>query len=261
MRQLRIVGCLVGLLIGSIASPSRGDYVVNATVTPPGGYPTAAPTPRVNLPVTIEKFDPALGTLKSVEIQISGLFEGVMGVENTSLSSPAANVNLRANANIALRPTGTPLPPFPPAPPGAGIVVEPLPPSGPTVGGSLTQTSVIPMLTVWDGLHNYGGTSGQTIQLGPGGAGLAYSFTNTYTSAADMAGFIGASGNPGNLDYLFSATGSTNGNGTGGNMTFFYNGAVSANIAVRYTVVPEPSSLLLLALGLALPTGFRFFRR
>ncbi len=244
-------------LLAALSGVSAADVTIDALVTPSTVALGQIPNTRN---ITVGKFDPALGPLKSVQISMTIQLAGAMGAENQSLQSGTTNVSLIYSAGVFLYPSSM-APPTPAAIPPAGtapgVYRTDLPSGGLALGSTIAQVSVAPSLASFDGVLDYAGTSGATFSIGPAGTGLTGSYSSTLFAPVDLATFTGPAGAPGDLSYIFSSSGATNGTGTGGNMTFFYNGLVGSNIRVQYTFVPEPASWLLLALGLTAPLMIR----
>lgn len=247
-------------LLAGLAGVSRADFLIDAPVSP-----SAVPLAQVpnNRAITVGKFDPTLGTLTAVHITMSIQLLGAMGVENQSLQSGSTNVSLIYSAGVFLYPSATPPPtpaPIPPIGTPPGVYQSVLGP-GMALGGTIAQVSLVPSLATFDGTLDFTGASGATISIGQPGTGLTATYNASYVAAPDLAAFIGNAGAPGTIAYTFGALGATNGAGTGGNMTFFYNGLVASNIRVQYAFVPEPSSWVLLTVGLAIPATCVWRRR
>jgi hypothetical protein len=249
------------LTVLGVAVSCLADFTIDAPVTLASAPPGAIPTTRA---ITIGKFDPALGTLTSVQITMRTVLQGAMGVENQSGLSGSTNVSLTFNAGVFLFPSAM-MPPTLAAVPAsgtpAGTYRTDLPAGTGAIGGTIAQVSTIPTLAAFDGALDYSGMSGATFSIGPVGTGIVANFASTLVAPSDLAGFVGPAGAPRTLSYTFSSSGATNGAGTGGNMTFFYNGLAATDIRVQYSFVPEPASWVLLVSGLVAPVALRWYRR
>src|SRR5262245_33302798 len=90
------------LMVLGVAVSCLADFTIDAPVTPAAVSLGAIPSTRA---ITIGKFDPALGTLTSVQITMRTLLQGAMGVENQSVMSGSTNVSLTFNAGVFLYPS------------------------------------------------------------------------------------------------------------------------------------------------------------
>lgn len=106
--------------------------------------------------------------------------------------------------------------------------------------------------TAFDGLIDFGGTSGATFT----GLNASQSVTESYTDAATLAEFTG----PGVISLGFTAIGTSQGSGAG-NLVSEFSTQASGDIEVVYeyrsTVVSEPSIVALFGLGLIALGGMR----
>ncbi|MFO0973080.1 MAG: PEP-CTERM sorting domain-containing protein [Phycisphaerae bacterium] len=173
--------------------------------------------------VTVSKFNPALGTLNSIDFKIEGAVEGSIRFE--SLDASPATVSASLAASITLQ-----------RPDLSNIVV------------TTPAFSVMAPLSAYDGVTDFGGTSGATF------LGLSGSDTDTFTSpppASDLALFTGL----GNITLPVKATAMSTASGAGNLVALFLTNA-GARVMVTYNyTVPEPATLALLSFG-----GL-FFRR
>ncbi len=170
--------------------------------------------------VSIAKFNPALGTLNSIEIEIQGHMEGTAKFEHRGGSAATVTMNLSADL-LVQRPDKSDL-----------------------VGTWPTATTV-DNVTGFDGTVDFGGTSGRTH------AGLSANLTNSTltSSASDLALFTGT----GNIALPVLASAGSAATGSG-NMVFDFTNLASAGVKVTYNFapVPEPSALVgLVGMGLA----------
>jgi len=170
--------------------------------------------------VSITKFDPALGTLNSIEIEFQAHMEGTIKFEHRGGTPATVTTSLSAEL-LLQRPDLT------------NLVVD----------GGLTVTTV-DSVSGFDGTVDFGGTSGKTH--GPLSANL--SNTTLTSSAADLALFTGTGDIV--LPVLASAASAATGSG---NMVIDFTDLASAGVKVTYDYapVPEPSTLVgLLGMGL-----------
>jgi hypothetical protein len=176
--------------------------------------------------VSIPQFDPSLGDLTNVFIELTGEVTGSIQLE--SLDAAAANVTANLASQIALQ-----------RPDMSDLVV------------TLPTESIVRNLTAFDGTLDFGGTSGFSED------DLSQSETNSvsFTNPSDFDLFLGS----GNLLLPVVATGQSAATGSG-NLGAFFNTFASANISVTYeyterpTAVPEPNApmgaLALVGLGM-----------
>jgi hypothetical protein len=191
--------------------------------------------------ITIAKFNPALGILTGVQCYVTGTAEGEAFIENRSRSAAAlTTVNLAVTETLA-------------KPDGSGPIVVTIP--------LINDTQT---LGVYDGVQDFGGTSGKTYPLTTG----TDSDNATLTATADLALFVAAS--PGQTITLpVSAVGNSvitsAGNVTGGVLSSA--GAV-AGCKYRYEpaapepIVPEfPNAAMALASAAAVGAGVIIAKR
>lgn len=179
----------------------------------------------VNAPLSIQKFDSSLGTLTSVTVNFATDVTGSARFEHTGQGENDLTVNLGALISLGIN---------------DDLSLLGLTPLTPGVSQTYTVGS-------FDGVLDFDGPSGKTIN----GLMAADSSSKTFTDTNDLAKFIGA----GNLDFLFSATATSNVTGSG-NVATFITTLAGANISVVYNYettqsVPEPTA----ALGLGLFAG------
>ncbi|MBI5361899.1 MAG: choice-of-anchor E domain-containing protein [Planctomycetes bacterium] len=170
MNSYRIPLALIGLCVSVAARPVDADDLTFSTSfqTPLLTASTPAWQSFVNLP----RFDPNLGYLESVSIEIHATMTGQLGVENTSATATTSNTHVRAYVSSTSY---------------AGQVS--------TVPWFLDLVSA-PTLPPFDGALDFGGASGTTasfVQLAdaPG--------TNTQTLASSVNQFRGPAGAPGTV--------------------------------------------------------------
>ena len=180
--------------------------------------------------LTLQKFDPSLGTLNSIDFVLSSYIEGSAKFE--SLDEEPATITMRWSADLTLqRPDHTVI-----------AIVNP----GKTIVDNVTE---------FDGDDDYLGPSGRTYLDLSSDVSEAYS---SLASASDLALFTG----PGTITLPIIAIGNSSGSGAG-NLALRFSTYSGAKVAAfyNYTPVPEPSSLLVLAGGLVGMGGFIFRRR
>jgi hypothetical protein len=175
----------------------------------------------VDSPLSVQKFDTSLGTLKSVKIDFTGDLLGTARFENLSPSSTPVTVNLASNLGLKLNNQSL-------------FALNP-------------QNSFNYQVGAFDGAIDFGGTSGQSVT----GLSATKSETMTYTDSQFLQSFIGT----GNLQFLFSAFAQSGVTGSG-NMISSISTEAKAGIKVTYDYdalksVPEPSAVL----GLGLIAG------
>ncbi len=174
--------------------------------------------------VSLSKFDPALGTLTSIDFEWTGHLEGTAKFESLDGSATIVTTNLAAELKLK-RPGG-----------GSDIVIA----------TPLAQN--VDNASAFDGTIDFGGTSGKTH------TGLVADLlvVETSTSASDFALFSGI----GNIILDVAATGDSMGSGAGNLITQFSTSAgASLKIIYNYdavTPVPEPSTYALIIAGVGL---------
>ncbi|MEH2240276.1 PEP-CTERM sorting domain-containing protein [Nostoc sp.] len=171
-------------------------------------------TDIIDAPLSIQKFDSSLGTLQGVTIEFTGDILGNAGFENRSKTPTQATVNLASQLSLQLN----------------NQSLFALNPEG------ISSYKV----AKFDGITDYGGTSGKTVSNLTATQSATQSFTNTQF----LQSFIGN----GNIDFLFSAIANSVVMGSG-NMNSYVDTFAKAGIKVTYNYdnvksVPEPSSTL-----------------
>jgi hypothetical protein len=166
--------------------------------------------------LSIDLFDPSLGELCEVKITLQGDVEGTASYE--SLDAGPTTVNLDLQATIELfRPDNSSI-----------VAVIPL-------------ANVSDNATAFDSIIDFDGSSGNTFS---DLAGNAMDMV-VLTDQSDLDLFTGL----GSILLPVNATGQSNGSGAGNLITQFTTNA-SAGIEVKYTYkIPEPTSVVMLALG------------
>jgi len=214
MATLRLLACVAVLgwaaCLGASASADTISYSGSVPLTETDWASS----------VSIAKFDPALGTLNSIEIELQGHMEGTAKFEHRG--SNAATVTTYLSADLLVQ-----------RPDLSNLVV----------GAGLTVTTV-DSVTGFDGTVDFGGTSGRTH------GALSANLTNTTLTSltADLALFTGTGDIV--LPVLASASSAATGSG---NMVFDFTNLASAGVKVTYDYapVPEPSTLVgLVGMGL-----------
>lgn len=220
--KARLTGALlaIGLAVGT-ASAAKAAIILTPIET---DAVSLQPTNIVNAPMTFNKFDSSLGTLQAVIITLTGNVEGTAKYE--SQDAAAATVTLQLSADISL------------SRPGGGSIVQTLP-----------VANITDNPTAYDGVTDFGGTSGGTFT---GLSASAYD-SNTLTSASDLALFTAAFiGDTITLD--LDASGASNGSGAGNLiLQFITNAGATGTVQYAYdngVTVPEPGMLAIFGVGL-----------
>jgi hypothetical protein len=218
--RVALLGCAIVLTCGltaaasEITSPSQTDSVpLTPTDWGPGNF-----SPSVN-PLPFAKFDPSLGTLKSINISLSSTFTQDVSMD---FSSPAIITVTGDQNQVTLK-----------RPDLSAIINAPVPPYVATQSYSgLMFPHTITMPT---------NTSNNSVP------------PVTLTSAADLALFTQSG--PGDLLIGLPVTArahssftSSTGNGFGSVAT---KASATINVSYTYESTPEPSTLLVLGLGTA----------
>ena len=171
-------------------------------------YTRSVPLQPTNWSTTINvpKFDPALGTLQSIQFTVDTEVHGSVGVENTSTSSPS-DVDTHFENVIQLKR------------PDASILATANP------SADFTDT-----LAVYDGTVDFGGASGKTH---PNIVAVDSDMTTSPPPASDLPLFTGPLGNPGTIDLPVSAVGMASATG-GGNIFVTFTSQAQATVTVCY---------------------------
>jgi hypothetical protein len=158
--------------------------------------------------VTVPKFDPALGTLQSIDITFTGSIVGSAQAE--SLDTSATTVTETFQGQIILtRPDLS------------------------TLGSVLPQAQFVDTFTSFDGTIDFAGTSGTSHM------NVSATQTMTFSSpppASDLALFTGPLGNPGTITLPVTAVGTSTATGSGNLITQFTQDA-SADVQVCYNYI------------------------
>ncbi|WP_392531375.1 choice-of-anchor E domain-containing protein [Nostoc sp. C117] len=171
-------------------------------------------TDIVDAPLSIQKFDSSLGTLKGVTIGFTGDVLGNAGFENKNTRQSQVTVNLASELSLEV--------------------------NNQSIFALNPQNSYAYQVVKYDGITNFGGTSGKTVS----GLTATQSATQSYTDSQFLQSFIGN----GNIDFLFSAIAKSTVIGSG-NIASYVETLAKANIKVTYDYdeaksVPEPSTTL-----------------
>ncbi|MCF7958210.1 MAG: PEP-CTERM sorting domain-containing protein [Phycisphaerae bacterium] len=167
--------------------------------------------------ISVPKFNPAMGDLQSVMIELTGTVTGSAGFESRDASPSEVTMELIAIITVK-RPQ-----------PQGGLLVVTLP----TVSETFQATA-------YDQFLDFGGTSGDTI------SNQSNTETEIATTAlpADLLLFTGV----GNINLPIKATGASSATGSG-NLVMFFATEASAKAVVTYTYVPEPATIALMGLS------------
>jgi len=168
--------------------------------------------------ISVPQFNPALGTLTQIELDLGGYVEGAARFESLDASPATVTMNLQAQIELQ-RPDLSVL----------GVVIP--------------VASTVDNVSAFDGSIDFGGTSGKTY------SNLSGSDSDTFISpppASDLVLFTGL----GSINLPVKAMGTSFASGAG-NLTTLFNTSASATATITYYYdpVPEPASLSLLALG------------
>ncbi|MDJ0735174.1 MAG: choice-of-anchor E domain-containing protein [Nostocaceae cyanobacterium] len=208
--------------------------VANAATLTKNDATTFSPTDIIDLPLSIEKFNPSVGTLQSVMIEFTGDIQGSAGFENQGPSETDITVTLGGDLSLHLDSLSL-------------LALNP------------QQISPFNNVPGTDGVLDFGGTSGQTI---PGLTATASDMV-TLTDNLSLQSFTGT----GNVDFLFSAIANSVVSGSG-NVASFISTDAKASVKVTYEYeepsqpVPEPSTILGFGViaGLSLVSGSKKIR-
>ncbi len=212
-----------------LASSARADFVSYSVSSPPGLGTFLAPD--WTAPITVPKFNPALGTLNSIVFSMTGYVRGNAQVENTSPSSGSETKLTLASGLTLTRPGGGP----------ALVVATPI---------VINPFSAGP----FDGVIDFAGTSGATL------SGLLGSKFNLfhYESDADKALFTGG----GTIDLPLTAIGTSRANGGGSTISLFETESRGeVTVTYRYSASPIPEPRVYGAMGALLCVGLALARR
>lgn len=205
---MRLLSTSVVLVI-ALAAGANAD-----TISFSGSVPLA--TTNWANSITFPQFNPALGTLDSIQFILNGHVEGSAGFENKD--NEPATITMDLQAMLRLRR------------PDSSVLVLTLP-----------VVSTIDNVLAWDGIDDYAGDSGETyLNLAANSSDSAIS-----SSPADIALFTGI----GSIILPVTANGASTGSGAG-NLLLQFSTFASADATVIYTyTVPEPAAAGLLGLA------------
>ena len=189
-----------------------------STPTAPGTFTTT----NFTNPISFSKFNPALGTLTSIDFTLAGGISGSIKLESQDAQAATLTSNL-----------------------GATITLQR--PDGSSLAFTTPTAAFTDRVGPNDGTIDFGGTSGVTH------AGITANGSTAASSAtaADLALFSGT----GNISLLVNAVATSNGSGAGNLIQQFQTAAradatVTYNYTAATTTVPEPASMALLGAGL-----------
>ncbi|MEH1859399.1 MAG: choice-of-anchor E domain-containing protein [Nostoc sp.] len=168
----------------------------------------------IDAPLSVQKFDSSLGTLKGVTISFTGDLLGNAGFENRSPTPTPVTVNLASQISLKLNNQSL-------------FALNP-------------QDISSYQAAKYDGKTDYNGTSGKTISNLTATQSATQSFTNTQ--------FLQSVTGNGDIDFLFSALANSVVTGSG-NMRSYIDTYAKAGIKVTYDYdevksVPESSATL-----------------
>lgn len=213
MTRIKLLGALLALGVLTTSNLAFGaSYSVNdslpSTITNWNDF------------LTVAKFNPALGTLTQVNIFLDGDVSGTAKYESQDGSASVISLNLQATITLQK--------------PDLSFLVDVVP-----------LANVVDNATAFDGIIDFGGTSGNTFNNLSGNASDSVSLT----TPVDLALFTG----PGSISFPAAAVGSSNATGAG-NLISQFSSFAGAGVEVEYiydeAVVPEPATLALTSLAL-----------
>jgi hypothetical protein len=205
-----------------------GALVPTAFAATDGPYTTSTPIPSTTTDwvssLAFQQFNPALGTLTAVEVDLHGSFDSTITVTNTSADPSSGTA--RTDVQFTAQDGGLNLAPTPQIDLLSGTYAYSLPGGG-NVTSPLISTST---------------SSGSTYTAAP----ILAEFTGVGTFA------LGAS------TFTQTVLSNTGGNTTASQVT---SAALTGSVTYFYTPVPEPSTVALLGLGMASVLAFARRRR
>lgn len=201
-------------VVGIAVTDSSGAYSFSTDATVSTAPKTIAQTITVpstptnfTKPISLQQFDPSLGTLTAVDITVDGTLTADIEAENTSVTSPST-----ITATVAGTLTVTA--------PGVNLVAP------------LSSSAGVFHATTFDGKLDFAGTSG--FDFGSQSASMSQSLG--FTKPADLASFVGS----GSLAGSVIATENSTASG-GGNLQSTSTATATATIRVVYTYTPSNS--------------------
>lgn len=214
MRRRSILGILIcGLFLQIALVGAVSAYTVTETASTSGVSET-----DWTQYLTVQKFDPSLGELQGIEIKLTGQLEGLMAFENFSKKDATVKMTLSA-------------------------VLELMRPDNSLLVTATPTASTTDFVKAYDENWDWGGDSGRTYP------DVAMSIVQSVNLVApvDLALFTAAtSGETISLPVFASALSSASGSG---NMVTWFTTEAGAGVEVIYTYVPEPSSIVALAMS------------
>ena len=168
--------------------------------------------------LTVPQFNPALGTLQKITVELQGHVQGSAAFESQDCAPATVTMNLQATITLN-SPTG--------------LLAQVVP---------LVSTS--DCATIYDGVPDFGGTSGKTYSGLSADCSTSAFKVPAFTAPWDA--FIGT----GNVDMPTTAAGTSNGSGAGNLLLSFSTDASAiATVTYEYDAVPEPATMTLLGSG------------
>lgn len=220
MSRSRAQYCCAGLAAAVLAASGASAAVQVVTASIPLRTTNFADV------LSVAQFDGSLGALTGVSIVANIAYSGRHFGENMSATSPSQFLS-RLTYTLSLT--------------GAGL-------TGPVSLANLNEAAG--SLGVNDGLYDFGGTSGYTVNFSDGNQGLA-----NLTGVDDLSAFIGT----GSIQYTLTANATSFHQGNGGVMSMGTQSQASGDVTVTYTytLIPAPGAAASVLCGLALLTRRR----
>mgnify|MGYP001080599603 CR=1 FL=1 len=197
--------------------------IATASIAATISYTDSVPLAKTNWTssITVQKFDPSLGTLTGITFMLTGYVEGSAKFE--SLDAAPAVVSMNLSARVSLQ-----------RPDLSDLVV------------SVPVVSTSDAVPAFDGLADFGGTSGKTYP------GLTASRIEQSSAVlpSDLTLFTASFAGE-NIVLPVAASGNSEGSGAGNLLVVFQTFAsAAATVTYEYEPVPEPSSLMALLMGI-----------
>lgn len=149
--------------------------------------------------VSVQKFDPGLGVLQSVDFELSGGLNGSAAIESLDALPTVITTDYRAAITLTR--------------PDLSVLVVAIP-----------QQMFVDSFTSFDGTIDFGGTSGKTHMS----ISVMDLQVSSSTAPADLASFTGPAGNPGSITLPIDAAANSVANGSGNVTTQFLTDADAA---------------------------------